>query len=134
MIGIEVFKRGQSYDPRENPIVRIMAGRLRSRLAEYYQGSGRADSLLIDLPKGGYVPRFLWLGPGTPEAGATSPVLLLPASRPDRVSVGREQELHHLQAAFDSVLTGLGCMVAVSGEAGIGKTTVVEDFLDEIEA
>src|SRR6516225_507724 len=76
VIGIEVFNRGQSYDPRENPIVRIMAGRLRSRLAEYYQGSGRGDSLLIDLPKGGYVPRFLWQGPGTPEEGASSSVLL----------------------------------------------------------
>ena len=134
VIGIEVFNRGQSYDPREDPIVRIMAGRLRSRLAEYYQGSGRGDSLLIDLPRGGYVPRFLWQGPETQEEGASSPVPLPPASRPARVSVGREQELRQLQAAFDSVLAGSGCMVAVSGEAGIGKTTVVEDFLDGIAA
>ena len=134
VIGIEVFNRGQSYDPREDPIVRIMAGRLRSRLAEYYQGSGRGDSLLIDLPRGGYVPRFLWQGSVTPQEDASSRVLLPPASRPARVSVGREQELHHLQAAFDSVLAGLGGMVAISGEAGIGKTTVVEDFLDGIEA
>ncbi len=48
-------------------------------------------------------------------------------------SVGREQELRRLREAFESVSAGTGAMLAVSGDAGMGKTTVVEDFLDGIE-
>ncbi|HEY3840972.1 MAG TPA: hypothetical protein VGL72_30590 [Bryobacteraceae bacterium] len=58
VIGVEVLKRGADYNPREDPGVRIVAGRLRSRLAEYYQGAGQAVPVVIRLPKGSYVPTF----------------------------------------------------------------------------
>jgi Tol biopolymer transport system component len=58
VIGVEVLKRAADYNPREDPGVGIVAGRLRSRLAEYYQGAGQADAVLIRLPKGSYVPTF----------------------------------------------------------------------------
>src|SRR5215510_7133587 len=37
LLGLEVFDRNQSYDPRIDPIVRVEAGRLRSKLSEYYE-------------------------------------------------------------------------------------------------
>jgi Tol biopolymer transport system component len=58
VIGVEVLGRTASFDPRNDPIVRVEAGRLRSRLLSYYQSEGAADTVLIDLPKGGYVPQF----------------------------------------------------------------------------
>src|SRR3974390_2533686 len=58
LIGVEVFGRDGSYDPRLDPVVRVEAGRLRSKLAEYYRTQGQDDSLVIDLPKGTYVPIF----------------------------------------------------------------------------
>ena len=58
VLGTEVFGRSPDYDPKRDPIVRTEAGRLRSRLIEYYAREGRDDSLVIDLPKGGYVPVF----------------------------------------------------------------------------
>jgi TolB-like protein/Tfp pilus assembly protein PilF len=58
LIGVEVFGRDGSYDPRLDPVVRVEAGRLRSKLAEYYRTQGQDDSLVIDLPKGSYVPIF----------------------------------------------------------------------------
>src|SRR6516164_184102 len=58
LIGVEVFGRDGSYDPRLDPVVRVEAGRLRSKLAEYYRTQGQDDSLVIDLPKGAYVPTF----------------------------------------------------------------------------
>jgi eukaryotic-like serine/threonine-protein kinase len=58
IVGIEVFERPQNYDPKNDPVVRIEAGRLRKKLAEFYAGSGVNDSILIELPKGGYVPVF----------------------------------------------------------------------------
>jgi hypothetical protein len=53
-LGVGVFDRGASYDPRTDPIVRVEAGRLRTRLAKYYATVGEEDPLIIDLPKGGY--------------------------------------------------------------------------------
>jgi TolB-like protein/Flp pilus assembly protein TadD len=58
VIGVEVFDRGSSYNPSTDPIVRIQAGRLRSKLAEYYRTEGEHDPLVIELPKGTYVPVF----------------------------------------------------------------------------
>ena len=58
LVGVEVFDRKGDYDPRTDPIVRVEARRLRSKLKAYYTSSGRPDCLLIELPKGGYVPSF----------------------------------------------------------------------------
>ncbi len=58
VIAVEAFKRDVSFDPKADPIVRVEAGRLRDRLRSYYDGEGQADALLIELPKGSYVPRF----------------------------------------------------------------------------
>jgi TolB-like protein len=56
VVGIEVFDRATSYDPRVDSIVRVEAARLRSKLAEYYAGEGRGDDVVLTLPKGGYAP------------------------------------------------------------------------------
>ena len=53
-IAIEVFDRNSSYDPVIDSTVRVEAGRLRNRLREYYDEEGKADLLLIQLPKGRY--------------------------------------------------------------------------------
>lgn len=58
IIGIEVFDRGPSYDPKIDPIVRIEARRLRARLTEYYEAEGSDDPVVIEVPKGGYTPTF----------------------------------------------------------------------------
>jgi TolB-like protein len=57
-VGIEVFDRDEKYDPRLDSIVRVEAGRLRTRLDEYYNGEGAASPVRISLPRGGYVARF----------------------------------------------------------------------------
>ena len=57
-IGLEVFDRDASYDPRIDTIVRSEARRLRSKLKQYYDTEGRFEPIAIDLPKGSYVPVF----------------------------------------------------------------------------
>jgi hypothetical protein len=56
VIGIAVFGREPTYDTKADPVVRTEARRLRTRLKEYYEGPGAGDTLVIELPKGGYVP------------------------------------------------------------------------------
>ena len=58
MLGIDVFGRKPSYDPRVDAVVRTEAVKLRARLREYYESEGREDEIVIDMPKGGYIPAF----------------------------------------------------------------------------
>ena len=59
-IGLDVYDRGDGFDPRSDSIVRVEARRLRDRLADYYAGPGRRQPLRIALPSRGYVPSFEW--------------------------------------------------------------------------
>ena len=58
VVGVQVFGKEPSFDPRTDPIVRVQARRLRARLARYYSDEGQHDELIIELPKGGYAPLF----------------------------------------------------------------------------
>ncbi len=58
VIGVQVFGKEDTFDPRTDPIVRVQARRLRAKLVGYYREEGRADELIIELPKGGYAPVF----------------------------------------------------------------------------
>ena len=58
VIGVQVFAKDPSFDPRTDPIVRVQARRLRARLVKYYREEGQGDEIAIDLPKGGYSPVF----------------------------------------------------------------------------
>lgn len=57
-IGLEVFDRGDDFDPQVDTIVRVQAGKLRRRLDLYYADAGRQDPIRIYLPKGSYAPVF----------------------------------------------------------------------------
>ncbi|CAN7487952.1 hypothetical protein [Rhizobium sp. LjRoot258] len=57
-IAQEVFARDTSFDAQNDPVVRIEAGRIRRALERYYLVAGHADSIVVTIPKGGYVPSF----------------------------------------------------------------------------
>src|SRR4051795_4565922 len=58
VIGVQVFGKEETFDPRADPIVRVQARRLRARLVRYYREEGGDDALVVELPKGGYAPVF----------------------------------------------------------------------------
>lgn len=66
VLGIELFQRGNDFDPRLDPIVRVEARRLRARLEEYYLGEGANHSIQIEMPRGAYVPVFRTTTPISP--------------------------------------------------------------------
>jgi len=61
-IGVEVYERPATFDARLDSIVRVEAGRLRSKLREYYETEGSNSSIRIEFPKGGYAPVFKEVG------------------------------------------------------------------------
>ncbi len=75
VVGIEVFGKDSSFDPRNDPIVRVQARRLRAQLARYYREEGQEDDLVIELPKGGYSPGFRSVK-NVPPKRASTPMLL----------------------------------------------------------
>ena len=72
-VGVEVFERDEKYDPRLDSIVRVEAGRLRTKLDEYYNGNGSASRVRISLPRGGYSAQF-------------DPIVATPAVQPTEVT------------------------------------------------
>src|SRR5215470_7740325 len=83
IIGIEVFDRPDSFDPVVDSLVRVEAGRLRSKLREYYDESGKYDRVLIELPKGSYAVR---IGHMPAHAGGRCKAHVN-ADRPDNIAV-----------------------------------------------
>ncbi|MGB8325524.1 MAG: hypothetical protein WCE52_21375 [Candidatus Acidiferrum sp.] len=57
-IATEVFGRNEDFDPHLDSMVRVQAGRLRAKLAEYYATEGTSDRLLVEMPKGTYALTF----------------------------------------------------------------------------
>jgi hypothetical protein len=72
-IATEVFGRSADFDPQLDSMVRVQAGRLRSKLTEYYSSDGLEDPVVVELPKGTYVLSFHHrdgLAAKSPSAGA----------------------------------------------------------------
>ena len=63
-LGVDVFQRGATFDPRLDPIVRVEARKLRNRLTKYYESEAEQDHIRIELPTGSYVPTFRKEGNG----------------------------------------------------------------------
>jgi hypothetical protein len=74
-VGVEVFGKDSSFDPRNDPIVRVQARRLRAQLTRYYQEEGQEDELVIEMPKGGYAPFFRILKSAAPKRPVTPTVV-----------------------------------------------------------
>lgn len=71
-LGVDVFDRGPGFDPKIDTIVRVQARRLRTKLEEYYDEDGSGDELIIELPRGHYVPAWRHR-PVIPRPLSTSP-------------------------------------------------------------
>ncbi|HUA86678.1 MAG TPA: hypothetical protein VMB85_22620 [Bryobacteraceae bacterium] len=57
-IGVDVFGKPDSFDPRLESTVRAEFSRLRQKLRDYYAADGQADRICIEFPRRSYVPAF----------------------------------------------------------------------------
>ena len=73
-IGVDALGRGDDFDPSTDPSVRVMAGRLRQALANYYHDPSHGSPVEIKLEKGSYIPVFSFMvsGSGSTESSEIS--------------------------------------------------------------
>jgi len=77
-VGLDVFAKPSSYDPRQESTVRMHVARLRQKLSEYYRTEGVDDPIIVDLPKGGFRVTF------EPRPVEAEPVLQISPATTDR--------------------------------------------------
>ena len=70
MIGAEMFGRPVGYDTGNDSVVRVKATDLRRKLAEYYLETREKSPVRIELPRGSYVPKFIFETPEGADAGS----------------------------------------------------------------
>ena len=121
-IGINLFHRPPSYVTSDDPIVRVKAGEVRRRLAQYYAEGEHALEVQIEIPVGSYIPRFQWNRSVLPTPLA-SVELSPPLEHPPQV----KRRSWKFWAAL-SLLLILGVVVAMTIQRRAHQKTPIEEF------
>ena len=111
-IATEVFGRPADFDPQSDSAIRVQAGRLRAKLAEYYASEGADDPVVVELPKGSYALTFHPRRNGK-EHGGEAPV-----------AVGRSSSRLVIALSVLSAVLAVALMVVIfngRGEVGSAK-------------
>lgn len=103
-IGVEIFGKKADYDTALDPIVRVTAGEVRKRIAQYYQEPERERELRISLPPGSYVPQFHFPGSAGPPAAADTVEASAPAESQAAAGEHAPHARHWMLAAAATVL------------------------------
>jgi hypothetical protein len=95
ILGYDVFGRDNSYNPADDPIVRVFAHEIRKKLEVYYTTEGASDPIRLDIPAGSYQPVFTRYTPAdAPEASepaerqSNTEPQDAPVLRPGKIAVG----------------------------------------------
>jgi hypothetical protein len=103
-LGAEIFGRKSGYDTNIDPIVRVCAGEVRKRIAQYYHENGTNSRIEIELPLGSYAPKFLLRAPGAADLNAN----------PEQ-SANAERGAHPRRSLVRAILFGLAAALLVAG-------------------
>src|SRR5947207_2475847 len=134
VIGVEVFGRRPDYNPKLDSTVRTEAVRLRERLDKYYSTEGSQNRLVIELPKGGYVPTFR-PSEGAPKRLWTEPIVAPPLERRHNLPVQRTPLIGREKAvstAKQLLLRQDVRLVTFTGPGGTGKTRLALQLAEEV--
>jgi hypothetical protein len=117
-IGIEIFGKNADYDTASDPIVRVTAGEIRKRIAQYYQDPGHENELRISLLPGSYVPQFHWPSNGKEEDHAAATVPLEPHPIDVQPTHPTEPHTHVPSKGWRTAFFSLCVVLAISTVAG----------------
>ena len=133
-IGVEVFRRGESFNPDRSAIVRAEARKLRLRLLKYYATEGAADSIQIEIPKGRYRPVFKPLIAKKEDAAHAAehhPRRLRSSESLDRTSVSLRPGTRLFDAKYSSALV-LPFRTGANNQEGPAFTQGLSDTLSHV--
>jgi len=116
VLALEVYGRKDSFNPKEDSIVRVEAGRLRSKLREYYETEGRHTLLRIEFPKGSYIPVFRTTAAEEPEQPSLA---VLPF-----VNMTAEPDNEYFSDGLTEEL--ISALAKIEGLRVIGRTSVFQ--------
>jgi hypothetical protein len=102
-IATEVLGRAPDFDPHSDSAIRVQAGRLRVKLAEYYSTEGETDPIFVELPRGSYAISF--------------------QTRPVRAQETQDQT--RSQRSRRSLLSWMGSVVALSVILAAGVSALI---------
>jgi len=127
-IGVNLFHRVPTYDTGEDPIVRVKAGEVRRRLAEYYAAGERVPELQIELPVGTYIPKFRWRTP----AGAPASIPADAPLPPEKSVVIEQTTLQANRRSWKIALAATVLIViAITAAIAVRKNTQQKSLFDE---
>lgn len=106
-IAVGALDRPESFDPNENPVVRVQAHRLRQALQRYYETDGADATLRIDLPLGSYLPAFVVPEPGDGGGDGDGGNIPIVVQRPRRYGL-RRLTVSTAAAALIGIVIGFG--------------------------
>jgi hypothetical protein len=129
ILGVEVFGRDPGYDTNADPVVRISAGEVRKRIAQFYHENGHHSRIQIELPLGSYAPEFLQR---EPQAAAIPPGIqpsgLLGLEGGARITRPRSlARLFGLGAILGTAALGMGFLYHHRQSAAVSDTTVLRE-------
>ena len=104
-LGVEVFGRDPGYDTSADPVVRISAGEVRKRIAQYYHENDHPSRVRIEMPLGSYAPEFLLRAPGAEGETAVEAVV--------------QDHAHAERVSRRPVLIGLASLVLLGAAAAV---------------
>jgi hypothetical protein len=112
-IGVEAFGRKQDFDPKTDPIVRVQIHRLRQKLREYYELEGSQDPVLVEVPKGHYLPHFESVSsPASGTADSSAPPATRLEDKIDSDGTGAAAERRRVPALIGLLAAGAILFVA----------------------
>jgi hypothetical protein len=106
-IATEVFGRPADFDSHLDSTVRVQAGRLRVKLAEYYASEGADDPLIVELPRGSYSLVF-----------QARPIL--PRSQPPEIEARGRVRKRHILRTWSAAVIILSTLLAAAVAALVG--------------
>jgi hypothetical protein len=125
-IGVDVLGRPPDYDTSHDTLVRVQVSQLRKKLQEYFAAEGRDEPLVIDIPKGSYVPVF--------RARSEMPSELPPVPRAPKPAASRRALLAGIAIGLAAAALGAGVysLAKPSASRSAGQRPTVEAFWTQL--
>jgi len=127
-IGMNLFHRSPAYVTSDDPIVRVKAGEVRRRLAQYYAEGEHALEVQIEIPVGSYIPKFQW------SSQPIAPALALEANLVEHPLAPPKRSWHSRIWGVTTALAMIGIVATIFIQAHFHHPSELDQFWEPLSA